>query len=61
MVFGIIMLLQHMYELQVASGIPGIFKPVIDALSIVQPEIILGLLTVARSFIGSPARQRKPW
>ena len=45
MVFGIIMLLQHMYELQVASGIPGIFKPVIDALSIVQPEIILGLLT----------------
>jgi K(+)-stimulated pyrophosphate-energized sodium pump len=44
MVFGIIMLLQKMYELQVASGIPGIFKPVIDALSIVQPEIILGLI-----------------
>jgi K(+)-stimulated pyrophosphate-energized sodium pump len=44
MVFGIIMLLQKMYELQVASGLPGIFKPVIDALSIVQPEIILGLI-----------------
>ena len=44
MVFGIIMLLQHMYELQVASGLPGMFKPVIDALSIVQPEIILGLI-----------------
>ncbi len=44
MVFGIIMLLQHMYELQIASGIPGMFKPVIDALSIVQPEIILGLI-----------------
>jgi K(+)-stimulated pyrophosphate-energized sodium pump len=44
MVFGIIMLLQKMYELQVASGTPGIFKPVIDALSIVQPEIILGLV-----------------
>ncbi|HND62061.1 MAG TPA: sodium-translocating pyrophosphatase [Opitutaceae bacterium] len=44
MVFGIIMLLQKMYELQVASGVPGPFKPVIDALSIVQPEIILGLI-----------------
>ncbi len=44
MVFGIIMLLQKMYELQVASGLPGIFKPVVDALSIVQPEIILGLI-----------------
>jgi K(+)-stimulated pyrophosphate-energized sodium pump len=44
MVFGIIMLLQKMYDLQVASGIAGPFKPVIDALSIVQPEIILGLI-----------------
>ena len=44
MVFGIIMLLQGMYEAQVASGLPGPFKPVIEALSIVQPEIILGLL-----------------
>jgi len=44
MVFGIIMLLQRMYELQVASGVAGIFKPVIDALSIVQPQIILGLI-----------------
>ncbi len=44
MVFGIIMLLQRMYEQQVLSGRPGIFKPVIDALSIVQPEIILGLI-----------------
>jgi K(+)-stimulated pyrophosphate-energized sodium pump len=44
MVFGIIMLLQKMYEAQVASGIAGPFKPVIDALSIVQPEIILGLI-----------------
>ena len=44
MVFGIIMLLQKMYEAQVASGLPGQFKPVIDALSIVQPEIILGLI-----------------
>jgi K(+)-stimulated pyrophosphate-energized sodium pump len=44
MVFGIIMLLQRMYELQVASGLPGVFKPVIEALSIVQPEIILGLI-----------------
>ncbi|HEX7622071.1 MAG TPA: sodium-translocating pyrophosphatase, partial [Anaeromyxobacteraceae bacterium] len=37
MVFGIIMLLQRMYEGQVASGIAGPFKPVVDALSIVQP------------------------
>lgn len=44
MVFGIIILLQRMYELQVASGLAGIFKPVVDALSIVQPEIILGLI-----------------
>ena len=44
MVFGIIMLLQKMYDLQVASGVKGPFKPVIDALSIVQPEIILGLI-----------------
>jgi K(+)-stimulated pyrophosphate-energized sodium pump len=44
MVFGIIMLLQRMYEAQLASGIAGPFKPVIDALSIVQPEIILGLI-----------------
>ncbi|MFA6561887.1 MAG: sodium-translocating pyrophosphatase [Verrucomicrobiia bacterium] len=44
MVFGIIMLLQGMYEAQVASGIAGAFKPVVDALSIVQPEIILGLI-----------------
>ncbi len=44
MVFGIIMLLQGMYERQVASGMPGPFKPVVDALSIVQPEIILGLI-----------------
>ncbi|MBN8459081.1 MAG: sodium-translocating pyrophosphatase [Verrucomicrobia bacterium] len=44
MVFGIIMLLQKMYEAQVASGVAGPFKPVIDALSIVQPEIILGLI-----------------
>jgi len=44
MVFGIIMLLQGLYDAQVASGVPGPFKPVIEALSIVQPEIILGLL-----------------
>jgi len=44
MVFGIIMLLQGMYDAQVASGLPGPFKPVIEALSIVQPEIIFGLL-----------------
>ena len=44
MVFGIIMLLQKLYEIQVASGVPGPFKEVIGALSIVQPEIILGLI-----------------
>ena len=44
MVFGIIMLLQGLYEAQVVSGVAGPFKPVIEALSIVQPEIILGLL-----------------
>lgn len=44
MVFGIIMLLQGKYESQLASGIAGPFKPVVDALSIVQPEIILGLI-----------------
>src|SRR5438046_5496254 len=44
MVFGIIMLLQGMYEAQLTSGISGPFKPVVDALSIVQPEIILGLI-----------------
>ena len=45
------MLLQGQYEAQQAAwiasgsvGIPGPFKPVIEALSIVQPEIILGLL-----------------
>src|SRR5436190_1263731 len=41
MVFGIIILLQHMYEANTASGL---FKPVVNALSLVQPEIILGLL-----------------
>ncbi len=41
MVFGIIILLQRLYE---ANPTSGVFKPVIDALSIVQPEIILGLL-----------------
>jgi K(+)-stimulated pyrophosphate-energized sodium pump len=44
MVFGIIMMLQKMFEAQVASGIAGPFKPVVEALSIVQPEIILGLI-----------------
>jgi K(+)-stimulated pyrophosphate-energized sodium pump len=45
MVFGIIMLLQGQYDAQVAAGIVnGPFKPVIEALSIVQPEMILGLL-----------------
>ncbi|MFM1941376.1 MAG: hypothetical protein RI897_358 [Verrucomicrobiota bacterium] len=44
MVFGIIMLLQGLYEQQVASGLAGAFKPVVQALSIVQPEIILGLI-----------------
>ncbi len=44
MVFGIIILLQRMFEAQVLSGIPGPFKPVVEALSIVQPEVILGLI-----------------
>jgi K(+)-stimulated pyrophosphate-energized sodium pump len=44
MVFGIIILLQTKFEAQLAAGIAGPFKPVIDALSIVQPEIILGLI-----------------
>jgi K(+)-stimulated pyrophosphate-energized sodium pump len=44
MVFGIIMLLEKMYEVQLASGVAGPFKPVVNALSIVQPEIILGLI-----------------
>ena len=54
MVFGIIMLLQGMYETQVAEIAkavaanlpppPEVFKPVVNALSIVQPEIILGLI-----------------
>jgi K(+)-stimulated pyrophosphate-energized sodium pump len=44
MVFGIIMLLQGLYDAQVASGIAGPFKEVVSALSIVQPEIILGLI-----------------
>ncbi len=44
MVFGIIILLQRMFEAQIASGIEGPFKPVVVALSIVQPEIILGLI-----------------
>jgi K(+)-stimulated pyrophosphate-energized sodium pump len=41
MVFGIIMLLQRMFEMDPKSGL---FKPVVEALSIVQPEIILGLI-----------------
>src|SRR5512147_1149971 len=41
MVFGIIMLLQKLYETQVAGGLAGPFKEVVAALSIVQPEIIL--------------------
>jgi K(+)-stimulated pyrophosphate-energized sodium pump len=53
MVFGIIMLLQGMFEAQEAlpavagalAGAPkGPFKEVVSALSIVQPEIILGLI-----------------
>jgi K(+)-stimulated pyrophosphate-energized sodium pump len=40
MVFGIIMLLQKMYELNPG----GPFKPVVEALSVVQPEMILGLI-----------------
>ena len=44
MVFGIIMLLQGLFDAQVASGIAGPFKEVVGALSIVQPEIILGII-----------------
>jgi len=44
MVFGIIMLLQSLYEKQVADKVAGPFKEVVSALSIVQPEIILGLI-----------------
>jgi K(+)-stimulated pyrophosphate-energized sodium pump len=44
MVFGIIMLLQGLYEHQLTLGGGGPFKPVVDALSIVQPEVILGLI-----------------
>ncbi|HEY2082575.1 MAG TPA: sodium/proton-translocating pyrophosphatase, partial [Verrucomicrobiae bacterium] len=44
MVFGIIMLLQGMFEAQMASGIAGPFKEVVGALSVVQPEIILGVI-----------------
>jgi K(+)-stimulated pyrophosphate-energized sodium pump len=44
MVFGIIMLLQGLYDAQVASHVAGPFKEVVGALSIVQPEIILGLI-----------------
>jgi K(+)-stimulated pyrophosphate-energized sodium pump len=44
MVFGIIILLQHMFEAQELAKMAGPFKPVVDALSIVQPEIILGLI-----------------
>jgi K(+)-stimulated pyrophosphate-energized sodium pump len=44
MVFGIIMLLQGMFEAQLASGVAGPFKEVVGALSVVQPEIILGLI-----------------
>ena len=44
MVFGIIMLLEGLYKAQLAAGGTGPFKPVIEALSVVQPEIILGLI-----------------
>jgi K(+)-stimulated pyrophosphate-energized sodium pump len=44
MVFGIIMLLQGLYEAQVAGGVTGPFKEVVGALSVVQPEIILGVI-----------------
>jgi K(+)-stimulated pyrophosphate-energized sodium pump len=44
MVFGIIMLLQGLFESQVASGVAGPFREVVSALSVVQPEIILGLI-----------------
>jgi K(+)-stimulated pyrophosphate-energized sodium pump len=39
MIFGIIILLQNLHDL-----FPDKFKPVIESLSLVQPEIILGLL-----------------
>jgi K(+)-stimulated pyrophosphate-energized sodium pump len=41
MVFGIIIMLQRMFE---ADPNSGLFKPVVEALSIVQPEVILGLI-----------------
>jgi K(+)-stimulated pyrophosphate-energized sodium pump len=44
MVFGIIMLLQGLFEAQAAAGGAGPFREVVAALSIVQPEIILGLI-----------------
>jgi len=44
MVFAMIILLQNLYEQQLAGGGTGPFKPVVDALSIVQPQIILGLI-----------------
>ncbi|MDE3084229.1 MAG: sodium-translocating pyrophosphatase [Verrucomicrobiota bacterium] len=44
MVFGIIILLQNLYQHQLDSGIAGPFKEVVSALSVVQPEIILGLI-----------------
>jgi K(+)-stimulated pyrophosphate-energized sodium pump len=44
MVFGIIMMLKELYDKQVLSGVPGPFKEVIGALSVVQPEVILGLI-----------------
>jgi hypothetical protein len=38
-------MLQHMYEMQVASGIAGAFKPVIERpVHSCSPEIILGLI-----------------
>ncbi len=40
MIFGIIMLLEDMYK----KTPGGVFKPVVEALSLVQPEIVLGLL-----------------
>ena len=45
MVFATIILLQGLFEAQLLAGGVGPFKPVIQALSLVQPEIILGLLT----------------
>ncbi len=44
MVFGIIILLQNLYQHQLDTGIAGPFKEVVAALSIVQPEVILGLI-----------------